>query len=108
MFIHTTRSYLGFKINKHGVYPIKEKIDSIKNARIPQNVSELKSFLGRLNYYHRHFRNFAEVLEPLHKLLRKDVKWEWGDEQNIAFQKAKNILCESSYLVHYEPKLLLY
>ena len=95
--------YLGFKINKHGVYPIKEKIDSIKNARIPQNVSELKSFLGLLNYYHRHFRNFAEVLEPLHKLLRKDLKWEWGDEQNIAFQKAKNILCESSYLAHYDP-----
>ena len=96
--------YLGFKINKHGVYPIKEKIDSIKNARIPQNVSELKSFLGLLNYYHRHFRNFTEVLVPLHKLVRKDVKWEWGDEQNIAFQKAKNILCESSYLVHYDPQ----
>ena len=54
--------YLGFKINIHGISPVKEKIDSIKKAKEPQNVSELKSFLGLLNYYHRHFKEFADIL----------------------------------------------
>lgn len=95
--------YLGFKINKYGVYPIKEKIDSIKNAKEPQNVSELKSFLGLLNYYHRYFKDFSEILEPLHKLLRKGEKWEWTHKQIKAFEHAKSILSENSILVHYDP-----
>ena len=68
--------YLGFKINKNGIFPVKEKIVAIKNAEEPKNVSELKSFLGLLNYYHIHFQGFADTLEPLHNLLRNGVKWE--------------------------------
>ena len=67
---------LGFKINKNGIFPVKEKIVAIKNAEEPKNVSELKSFLGLLNYYHTHFQDFADTFEPLHNLLRNGVKWE--------------------------------
>ena len=66
--------YVGFKINKNGLFPVKEKIVAIKNAEEPKNISELKSLLGLLNYYHRHFQGFADTLEPLHNLLRKGVK----------------------------------
>ena len=75
-FIQNEVIYLGYKINKDGIFPVKEKIDAIKSAKEPTNVSELKSFLGLLNYYHRHFQNCADTLEPLHNLLRKGVKWE--------------------------------
>ena len=68
--------YLGYKINKDGMFPVKEKIEAIKSAKKPTNVSELKSFLGLLNYYHRHFQNFADTVEPLHNLLQKGVKWQ--------------------------------
>ena len=67
--------YVGFKINKNGLFPVKEKIVAIKNAEESKNISELKSFLGLLDYYHRHFQGFADTLEPLHNL-RKGVKWE--------------------------------
>ena len=40
-------------------------------ANIPENVTQVKSFSGMLNYYHRHSSNLADTLEPLHKLLRK-------------------------------------
>ena len=66
--------YVGFKINKNGLFPVKEKIVAIKNAEEPKNISELKSLLGLLNYYHRHFQGFADTFEPLHDLLRKGVK----------------------------------
>ena len=65
---------MGFKFNKNGIYPVKEKVEAIKNAKEPTNVSELKSFLGLINYYHRHFQNFADKIEPLHRLLRKGGK----------------------------------
>ena len=76
IFLQDEVVYLGFKINTNGIYPVKGKIEAIKNAKEPTNMSELKSFLGLINYYHRHFQNFADKIEPLHRLLRKGVKWE--------------------------------
>ena len=69
-------TYLGFKINKEEIFPLPEKIDLTENAKSPTNSSVWKSFLGLLNYYHWHFWNFAEILEPLHKLSRNGIKWE--------------------------------
>ena len=94
--------YLGYKINKDGIFPVTEKIEAIKSAKKPTNVSELKSFLSLLNYYHRHFQNFADTLEPLHNLLRKGVKWQWTEKEQISFEKAKHILSETNFLVHYD------
>ena len=70
-------TYLGFRINKDGVLPLPEKVEIIKNAQVPKNVTELKTFLGLINYYHRHLQNFLSFLEPLHCLLRKEVPWNW-------------------------------
>ena len=63
--------YLGFLINSKGVAPVKAKLDPVLKMPPPTNVTELKSFLGMVNYYHRHMPNLAESLEPLHQLLRK-------------------------------------
>ena len=40
-----------------------------------------------LNYYHRHLPNLVYILEPLHELLRKNSKWNWGREQKRVFKK---------------------
>ena len=74
VFMQDEVVYFGFKINKNTVFPVKEKTFAIKNEEEPKNVSELKLFLGLLNYYHRHFQGFADTLELLHDLLRKGVK----------------------------------
>lgn len=36
------------------------------------NVSELKAFLGMLNYYHKSLNRLSTILEPFHKLLEND------------------------------------
>ena len=72
--------YLGYKINKQGIYPVAEKVTAIKNAPSPTNVTELKAYLGMLNYYNRFLPDLATTLNPLHKLLKKNQKWEWGKE----------------------------
>ena len=89
-FMQNEVIYLEYKINKDGFFPVKEKIDAIKSAKEPTNVSELKSFLGLLNHYHRHFQNFADTLEPLHNLLRKGVKWEWTEKEQASFLKKQS------------------
>ena len=103
-FIQNEVIYLGYKINKDGIFPVKEKIDAIKSAKEPTNFSKLISFLGLLNYYHRHFQNFADTLEPLHDFLRRGVKWERTEKEQASFEKAKLILNKTKFLVHYDPQ----
>ena len=50
------------------------RVEAIKDAPKPKDVSQLRAFLGMLNYYHRFLPDVATVLEPLHKLLRKGSK----------------------------------
>ena len=67
-------TFLGFLINEHGVFPLKEKIEDMFNAKYPENVKQLKWFLGMISYHRRHLPNLASVLEPLHNLPRKNIK----------------------------------
>ena len=52
-------------------------------------MSQLKAFLGMLNYYAKFLPNTSSRLASLYKLLQKRVPWSWRDEQQQAFQKSK-------------------
>ena len=64
--------YLGHIIDGEGIHPTDEKMTAIIEAPQPSNVSELKSYLGLLNYYNRFLQNLSNLLHPLHELLRAD------------------------------------
>ena len=97
-------SYCGYEITGDGIQPVAAKVDAIKNAPEPKDVSQLRAFLGMLNYYHRFLPDVATVLEPLHQLLRKGSKWKWLEEQQMAFDRAKELLCSADLLVHFDPE----
>ena len=94
--------YLGHVIDQQGLHPTKEKVKAIREAPEPQNVSELRSFLGIINYYAKFLPNLSTKLAPLYGLLQKQFKWTWGQQQVKAFQTAKNALQDDSLLVHYD------
>ena len=100
-------TYLGYIISSEGIYPAPEKVRAIQNAPTPTNLSQLKSFLGLLNFYSRFLPNQSTRLAPLHLLLRNDTSWKWGPKQQEAFEAAKFSLSSSSFLVHYNPDLPL-
>ena len=97
-------TYLGYRVNKNGISPLPEKVDINNSVESPKNVTELKSYLGLINYYHHHLPNFSTILELLHKLLRKHEKWTWGESEEQAFQQSKNLLNLSNLLVYYDPE----
>ena len=107
IFFSKKGTYLGFLINKHGIFPLKEKIEDMLNAKSPESVTELKSFLGMINYYGRHLPNLASVLEPLHNLPRKNIKCRWGRKERTSFETVKELLCSPKLLVHYSNSLPL-
>ena len=62
------------------------------DAPQPKNVTQLKLFLGMLNYYGKFLPNLSIQLAPLYGLLKKNSRWSWGAEQRNVFKKAKSML----------------
>ena len=102
VFLTNEVEYLGHKINAEGLQPTEEKFRAITEAQRPRNVSELKSYLGILNYYGKFLPNLASTLEPLHRLLRKGTRWHWTSEQQKSFDDSKQLLKSSQLLTHYD------
>lgn len=64
--------YLGHSISQHGIQPTAEKKRAILEAPNPKNVTQLKSFLGLINYYSKFLPNLSALLSPLYLLLQKN------------------------------------
>ena len=64
--------YLGHKIDAQGLYPVAEKMEALREAPIPCNMTELKSYLGLLSYYSWFLPNLSSKLAPLYLLLKQD------------------------------------
>ena len=107
LFMVPSVSYLGHKIDADGLHPLPDKLQAVKAAPTPRNVSELKSYLGLLTYYGKFLPNLSTHLEPLYRLLPKDSKWKWTKVQENAFEESKNLLQSSQLLVHFNPELPL-
>ena len=68
--------YLGHHISAEEISPTKEKVHAIVDPPEPQNVSELRSFLGLVNYYGKFLPQLSTLLAPLNELLQKEKKWK--------------------------------
>ncbi|KAJ8774320.1 hypothetical protein K2173_011192 [Erythroxylum novogranatense] len=78
-------SFLGHVVSSEGIRVDPSKIEAIVNWKPPQNVTEVRSFLGLAGYYHRFVKGFSVIASPLTKLLRKGVKYEWSDRCQSSF-----------------------
>jgi len=47
--------------------------------------------LGLANYYRQFVKDFTKIAKPMHKLVKKDEKWNWGVEQEKAFKQLKKV-----------------
>jgi hypothetical protein len=104
VFMKSEAVYLGLRVDADGLHPVEEKIAAIKDAPVPKNVSQLRSFLGMVQYYARFLPGLSTTLVPLHELLKKDVKWKWTNDAQIAYETCKQSLSSDDLVVHYDTK----
>ncbi|GJY22365.1 putative reverse transcriptase domain-containing protein [Tanacetum coccineum] len=69
-----------------------------KNWAAPTTPTEVRQFLGLAGYYRRFIKGFSMISKPLTKLTQKDKKYEWGKEEDEAFQLLKQKLCSAPIL----------
>ena len=85
--------FLGCVIDENGVQAAPEKVEAIKNFIPPTNTTELRSFLGLVNFVGQFVPNLATSTWPLSKLLTPGKNQiEWHEEQQNAFENIKCII----------------
>lgn len=99
--------YLGNIITAKGHRPDPKKIAAVIDAPIPENLTQLRSFLGMVNVYRKFLPALAEKAAPLYALEKKDVKYRWTRDCQKAFDQIKRDLTAAPILVHYDQKLPL-
>ncbi|SPT17748.1 unnamed protein product [Triticum aestivum] len=90
--------YLGHIISAKGISVNPEKVSAIVNWEPPQNVKQLRSFLGLASYCRRFVENFSRIAKPLSNLLQKHVKYSWTPECDLAFKTLKEQLITAPVL----------
>ena len=94
--------FVGLALTHKGIEPTEDKVPAIVDAREPQNASEVRSFLGLANYNARFIPDFAAVAEPLRRLTKKGVRFEFGHEPREAFTELKKRLSSADILGYFE------
>ncbi len=114
-------------MSKHGVSTDPSKIEAAKAWPRPQNLKELKSFLGFAGYYRRFVQDFSKIVRPLNDLtagyppVRKKTKCaevnrpyfnpkepfgdRWTVECQLAFVAIIDKLTAAPILGYADPKL---
>jgi hypothetical protein len=93
--------YLGWLLTTNGLEPQPKKIEAMKRIQPPKNTKQLlKMLLGMVNLYRDLWPKRSETLAPLNKIASTHGKlnWKWGNEQQKAFKKAKDMLLKEARL----------
>lgn len=75
-FLQTSVEYVGHRVDAEEISLLPDKLAAIEKAPLPQNVQQLRSFLGLIKF----LPNLATTLHPLNELLQKGRKWAWTPE----------------------------
>ena len=98
-------SFLGYTIDSTGIQPDPHKTEAILKFRQPENVTEVRRFLGMANQMSKFIPNLAETTQPLRELLIKGGHWVWEEPQRKAFSEVKTLPTNSPVLTLFDPNL---
>lgn len=98
-------SFLGHVVSSEGIAPMHSKVEAVTQAAVPKDAPALRSFLGLAGYYARFVPHYADVVEPLRKLLRKQQAFVWDEAAQHSFDAVKAALSSCSVIHMFDPEL---
>ena len=91
-------------MDKDGVRTDPGKTEAIQQMKPPENVSELRRFMGMVNQLGQFSPHIAEISQPLRELLSTKRAWTWGPDQDRALNQIKTELSRPTVLSLYNPR----
>ena len=102
VFAEDSVTYLGHTISRNGISK-GPKADAVTKMPAPSNVTQLRSFLGSVQFYNKFLTDLSTISGPLYHLTEKNIKWKWDQPQEDAFKKLKQMLTDNTVLAHFDP-----
>jgi hypothetical protein len=90
--------YLGHVISEQGVVVHPDKIKSITDWPTPNDVSDIRSFMGLAEYYRRFIKGFSKIHFLIISLQKKGAKFIWTSECEERLQELKYFLTNAHVL----------
>ncbi len=95
--------FLGHVVSARGISMEPTKTTAITEWPLPQDIHELRSFIGLANYYRRYVENYAGICLPLFSLFKKGSPWLWTEAHTLAFESLKDALTRAPVLLPFNP-----
>uniref|UniRef100_A0A2N9ETF9 Reverse transcriptase RNase H-like domain-containing protein n=1 Tax=Fagus sylvatica TaxID=28930 RepID=A0A2N9ETF9_FAGSY len=83
---------------KEGIEVDEKKVKAIKEWPTPKSITEVRSFHGLASFYRRFVKDFSTLVAPLTQIIKKNVGFHWGADQDNAFATIKERLCSAPVL----------
>ena len=96
--------YLGHVVSSKGLLPDPAKVQAVRDWKVPESVTDIRSFLGLAGYYRRFIPNFAKIAAPLTNLTRKNTPFTWSLREGEAFEQLKEVLLHAPVLQLADPE----
>ncbi|BES87377.1 Hypothetical Protein NTJ_00182 [Nesidiocoris tenuis] len=106
-FLKPSIKYCGYIIGSDGLRKCPKKVEAILKIKQPTSVTEVKSFLGAVNFYGRFVPELSTLAHPLYQLLRKDANFNFDEKCRNSFNLIKQAMASERVLTHFDPKKLL-
>jgi len=94
--------YLGRTVTADGIKISRKALESIQNMPSPTNKSQIRSILGMFSFYRQYVPHYASISSQLHELVKNDVSFTWGEEQESAFRKLKEAITNAVPLAYFD------
>jgi len=94
--------YLGYIISAAGLKPNPAKVAALETIKAPENVRDIRIFLGMINYYRSFIPDCAKLAVPLNKLLSKGQRFEWTSKHQYSFEELKRRLANDCLRNHFD------
>ena len=84
----------------------EDKVQTLLEWAPVTNVTAVQSFLGfASNFYQRFIEGFSKICKPLTDFTKKDIRWQWTEQAQNAFEMLKRRFTTSPILRHFDPAL---
>ena len=90
--------FLGFNIQKGAVRPLAAKVEAITAWPTPNNASDIRTFMGVVQYYRDCIPQLANFASVLTALTSKKAAWQWTEREQMAFDMIKALLANATAL----------
>ena len=104
-FAEAKVDFCGYAISHEGYTVDSRKVKAIADFPKPQNITDMRSFMGLANQLGGFSSEMAQAAQPLRDLLKPRNDWCWSPVHDSAFQKVKEALTSPPILAHFDATL---